>query len=67
MECIIPIDLGNQRSNGFMAFDITGNRSFASTKGTYPTFHLEASTTVEQDPEGRIFIHHALNVLIGIF
>jgi len=52
MECIITIDLGTNAVR-VMAFDIEGN-VIASTKGTYPTFHVEADYS-EQDPE-QIFI-----------
>ncbi|MGC3943144.1 MAG: gluconokinase [Chryseolinea sp.] len=52
MECIITIDLGTNAVR-VMAFDMKGS-VIASTKGTYPTFHLEADYS-EQDPE-QIFI-----------
>src|SRR6187455_2823562 len=52
MECIITIDLGTNAVR-VMAFDIKGE-VIAATKGTYPTFHMEADYS-EQDPE-QIFI-----------
>lgn len=52
MECIITIDLGTNAVR-VMAFDLKGN-VIGSTKGTYPTFHVEADYS-EQDPE-QIFI-----------
>lgn len=52
MECIITIDLGTNAVR-VMAFDLSGN-VLSSTKGTYPTFHVEPDYS-EQDPE-QIFI-----------
>lgn len=52
MECIITIDLGTNAVR-VMAFGVNGT-VIGATKGTYPTFHVEADYS-EQDPE-QIFI-----------
>lgn len=48
MECIITIEIGTNAVR-IVAFDIDGN-VIASSKGSYPTFHVQADYS-EQDPD----------------